>query len=126
MFNVEFEYKTHKIFFQAINEDKMRQVCFRFSQKIQIDLNQLYFMYSGNVVNLDLSIEQIINKADKERNMMSIIVTNYNTISGNNNRILSTNIICPICKENARFEMKDFRIKITYFLSLYPITFMKF
>ena len=69
-------------------------------------------MYSGNIVNLDLSIKQIINKADKERKMMSIIVIAYNTIPGNNNRILSTHVICPICKENARFEIKDFRIKI--------------
>ena len=123
MFNVEFEYQSSKTYIQAINEDKMRQVCFKFSQKVQVDLNQLYFMYSGNIVNLDLSVEQIINKADKERKMMSIIVNDYNTSQGNNNRILSTHVICPICKENARFEIKDYRIKITYFLSFFPIYF---
>ena len=103
MFNIEFEYQSSKTYIQAISEDKMSQICFKFSQKIQMDLNQLYFMYSGNIVNLDLSIKQIINKADKERKMMSIIVIAYNTIPGNNNRILSTHVICPICKENARF-----------------------
>ena len=69
-------------------------------------------MYSGNVINLDLSVGQIINKIDQERKIMSIIVITNSNIPENNTRILSTNIICPICKETARFEIKDYRIKI--------------
>ena len=77
MIKVEFEYKSNKIFIQAINEDKMRQICSKFTQKAQIDLNKLYFMYSGNIVNLDLSVEQLINKTDKERKTMSIITVDH-------------------------------------------------
>ena len=57
MIKVEFLHKGATTFIQAIEEDKMRQVCNRFTQKSQIDINSLYFMYSGNIVNLDLSIE---------------------------------------------------------------------
>ena len=112
MLKVEFEYKSNKTFIQAINEDKMRKVCSKFTQKAQIDLNKLYFMYSGNIVNLELTIEQIINKTDKERGTMSIIVVDHSNENGNNNKIISPYIICPICKEHARYEIKDFRIRI--------------
>ena len=112
MLKVEFEYKSNKTFIQAINEDKMRQVCSKFTQKAQINLNKLYFMYSGNIVNLELTIEQIINKTDKERGTMSIIVVDHSNESGNNNKIISPYIICPICKEHARYELKNYRIRI--------------
>ena len=102
MIKVEFEYKSNKIFIQAINEDKMRKVCSKFTQKVQIDLNKLHFMYSGNIVNLDLSVEQLINKTDKERKTMSIIAIDHSNENGNNSKIISPYIICPICKEHAR------------------------
>ena len=112
MLKVEFEYKSNKTFIQAINEDKMRKVCSKFTQKAQIDLNKLYFMYSGNIVNLDLLVEQLINKTDKERGTMSIIVVDHSNENGNNNKIISPYIICPICKEHARYELKNYRIRI--------------
>jgi len=112
MIKVEFQHNGTNIDIQAIEEDKMRQVCTRFTQKSMIDIKNLYFMYSGNILNLDLSIEQLINKVDKERKMMSIIVFDHLNESGNNSNISSPFIICPICKEPARYEMVDYRIKI--------------
>ena len=90
----------------------MRQVCSKFTQKAQTDLNKLYFMYSGNIVNLDLLVEQIINKSDKERKTMSIIVVDHSNENGNNRKVISPYIICPICKEHARYEINNYRIKI--------------
>ena len=112
MIKIEFNYISNNSFILAINEDKMRKVCSKFTQKIQLDLNNIYFMYSGNIVNLDLSVEQIINNTDKERKIMSIIVMDYFNDSRNNNKIISQYIICPICKEHARYEIKNFRAKI--------------
>ena len=112
MIKVEFQHNGIKNFIQAIEEEKMRQVCNKFSQKCQIDINSLYFMYSGNIVNLDLSIAQLINKLDNERKIMSIIAIDHLNEKGNKSIITSPIIICPICKEPARFEMVDYRIKI--------------
>ena len=113
MIKIEFEYNSAKTIIQSIYEDKMRQVCSKFAQKVQIDLNKLYFIYSGNTVNLDLSLEQIINTVDKYRKIISIIAIDHSNEQGNNNNnIISPYIICPICKEHARFEIKNYRIKI--------------
>ena len=112
MITFEFEYKSVKTIIQSIYEDKMGQVCFKFAQKIQIDLNKLYFIYSGSIVNLDLSVKQIINKIDKGRKILSIIAIDYLDEQGNNSKIISPYVICPICKEHARFDIKNYRIKI--------------
>ena len=112
MIKIEFEYNSAKTIIQSIYEDKMRQVCYKFAQKVQIDLNKLYFVYSGNIVNLDLSLEQIINTVDKDRKIISIIAIDHSNEQGNNCKIISPYIICPICKEHARFEIKNYRIKI--------------
>ena len=112
MIKIEFEYNSAKTIIQSIYEDKMRQVCSKFTQKVQIDLNKLYFIYSGNIINLDLSVEQIINKADRERKVLSIIAIDHSNEQGNNSKVVSPYIICPICKEHARFEIKNYRITI--------------
>ena len=112
MIKIEFEYNSAKTIIQSIYEDKMRQVCYKFAQKVQIDLNKLYFVYSGNIVNLDLFLEQIINTVDKDRKIISIIAIDHSNEQGNNCKIISPYIICPICKEHARFEIKNYRIKI--------------
>ena len=112
MIKIEFNYNSNNSFILAINEDKMRKVCSKLTQKIQLDLNKIYFMYSGNIVNLDLSIAQLINKLDNERKIMSIIAIDHLNEKGNKSIITSPIIICPICKEPARFEMIDYKIKI--------------
>ena len=112
MIKIEFEYNSAKTIIQSIYEDKMRQVCSKFTQKVQIDLNKLYFIYSGNIINLDLSVEQIINKADRERKVLTIIAIDHSNEQGNISKVVSPYIICPICKEHARFEIKNYRITI--------------
>ena len=112
MIKVEFEYKEGKCFIQATLGEKMRKICNKFAQKSQVDINSFFFMYSGNIVNLELTIEQIITKIDKKRKIMSIIAFDYANEQGNNNMVRSPHIICPICKETARFELNNYRIKI--------------
>ena len=112
MLKIEFQYNTSNIDIQAKIDEKMRQACSKFIQKTKIDINNVYFIYSGNIINLDLTLEQIINKVDKERSIMSIIVIDHSNESGNNNIVIPPYIICPICKEPARYEMKEYRIKI--------------
>ena len=45
MIKVEFQHNGAKFDIQAIEEDKMRQVCTRFTQKSLIDIKSLYIMY---------------------------------------------------------------------------------
>ena len=110
MLKVIFNYNGVNTLIQAKDEDKMGEICFKYFQKTQIDMNNIIYIYSGKIVNPNLSISQIINKVDKERNKMNILVVEIE--SQDQNLIKSPHIICPICKESARYEVKDYKFRI--------------
>ena len=112
MLKVEFQYQNSPYYIQATEQDKFREVCNKFAQKIKIDINNVYFLYSGSNANLEQNISQIINKLDQERKMMVIIVVDKISQLSNENIIKSPNIICPICHTSARFEINKYKIKI--------------
>jgi len=112
MIKVEFDYKSSKISIQATNEEKMREICHRFLLKSQANIDNIIFIYYGTLINLDSSICQIINEFDKERKIMSILAVDNNIEKENKSIIRSPYIICPICKETSRFEVKDYKINI--------------
>ena len=112
MIKIEFQYKDSKTNLLAKNGDKIRKICTKFAEKSQIDINHIYFMYLGNIVNLDLHVEQIVNKTDNERKLMEIIVIDRPNDQVDKNIIIPKFIICPICQEAARYEINNYRIKI--------------
>ena len=57
-------------------EEKLKNICQRFADKTNNDINKLFFLYNGNKVNIENTFEQIINLGDKENNKMNIIVAN--------------------------------------------------
>ena len=58
--------------------EKMEEIFKRFENKILIDINNLYFLYNGNKINIELKLNEIINNYDKERKIISILVINLN------------------------------------------------
>ena len=116
MVTIEFQYKDEITNIPAEAEDKLNEICSKFKQKAEININKinLNFLYSGKVLNLNLTLIQTINRIDKERKIMRIIVidTENNDDNQNQNIIKSPYIICPICKEHAKFEVNNYKIKI--------------
>ena len=99
MTEINFIYKEIKISIQSKINDKLKEMCQKFCIKLQKDINKLIFIYGGEILNLDLEINQVVNLIDKEKNKMNILVYDKNsTIINNNERIIqSKDIICPIC-----------------------------
>ena len=58
-----FEGITTKI--QCTKNEIIRDICIKFSNKIQKNINKLYFLFGGNILNLDLKLEQIINNENE-------------------------------------------------------------
>ena len=112
MIKVEFIYKGYTTYIPAEDNEKFREICSKFKQKAQLNIDEAHFLYSGRQINLDSTLCQIINKTDKERKVMSILVYDIYAPSNKVSLIQSPDIICPICKEPARFEVKNHRIKI--------------
>ena len=92
--------------------EKMKEICKRYGNKILIDINNLYFLYNGNKINIELKLNEIINNYDKERKEVSILVINKNnTVVLNKEKKLEFPI-CPKCNENIILEIKDYKINL--------------
>ena len=65
-------------------------------------------------INEDKSFEDTANSEDRKRSKMSVLVyENENQMEEKKSDIKkSKNIICPICKENIKMEIKDYKINL--------------
>ena len=61
MFIVEFEFNDIITKMQCKKEDKLRDIFYEFSNKIEININDLLFLYKGKTVNEDFTFSQLIN-----------------------------------------------------------------
>ena len=114
MAKVEFHYKDDKIQILYNPKEIMEDICLKFAHKINFDLNNLIFLYSGSTINLKFPFSQIINKIDKERNMMPIIANqiSFKVTNINQGIIKSKFLICPKCSEKVIFQIENFKINL--------------
>jgi len=110
MAEVEFIYKEKNINIYCNKDDKMKDICEKFIYKSQIDKNSTYYLYNGDKINEELTFEKTAN--DNNINKITILVDSINEELNNNNLIESKNIICPICKDNIRIKIEDYKIKL--------------
>ena len=84
----------------------------KFLVKNQIKEENLSFLYNGCTINKELDFKDQANEIDKGRGKMNVIVTKINEESKQVKEILSQDIICPICKENALIDFYNLKIRI--------------
>ena len=58
MAKVIFEYNGAKTTIQCLKEDTMKNICLKYSSKINTNINSLYFLYGGNQINPNLSFQE--------------------------------------------------------------------
>ena len=111
--NIIFNYNFYYIGIQSKLDDKIKKIIQKLLVKIDRNREELNFLYGGRQINEELTVEEQINSQDRERKKMSILVidkkTQYNPIIIKKK---AKNIICPICKENIRIVIKDFKISL--------------
>ena len=92
--------------------DKMKDIIIKFKAKAQINDDNLYFIYNGNTINEELSINQITDEIGKNTKKINILVEDRNIDNNNENILLSKEIICPECKENILMNINDYKINL--------------
>ena len=108
--NVTFNLDGANTVIQCNENDTMKDIFAKFSNKSMIDTSNLYCIYGAKVLDTDFNktYSEVANEQDKKEKKMSIIVTrNPTTQINNNNYIISKNIICPTCKEICEFEFNN-------------------
>jgi len=113
-----FNYKSSKTTIQCNGEELMKDIYKKFILKIkvdrEIDLSQLIFMHNGNVINENMTFNQILNEEDRKSNQAIILVEDANG-GGDTPEIKlvkSYEIICPECNENAFIKLYDYKVNI--------------
>ena len=90
--NVIFSFEGVDVKIQCSKEDKMKDICQKYSNKIQKNINSLIFLYNGTKINFNLSYKE--QKIDKETNEIKVIV--YGNEIGD--------LICPKCGEEVQLN----------------------
>ena len=125
MVQIEFNYLQIKTLIQVNPEDKFETAANQFANKTQVQLDKVVFLSNGSILSMENSIKNIMNIFDRQKNKTNILVIPINTIMNlNNNNIINYNnninnnanyheVICPICKESCKFEIKNYRITLS-------------
>ncbi len=108
MFIVEFEFNDIITKMQCKKEDKLRDIFYEFSNKIEININDLLFLYKGKTVNEDFTFSQLINFFEHTGTDIKFIV--YRKKQINQQLIKSKEPIYPICRDNIIIKIKDYKI----------------
>ena len=117
MAEIEFIYNGTSSKIQCQLKDKMKDICESFANKAQIDKTKIYFLYNGKAITgsfQEMTFEQMVNSEDKKNYKMKILVNDNNPEPWDNPDIVkSKDIICPKCKENARIDIVNYKIKLS-------------
>ena len=67
MVSVSFTFNEKDIIIQCTNTEKKNEICQKFENKINLEINKLVFLYGGNIINKELSFNDQASSMDKER-----------------------------------------------------------
>ena len=72
--NVIFTFNGVDLSIQCTIDDKMKDICKKYSNKMNKEINSFLFLYGGNQVNFELSFKEQANYQDLKENKMNILV----------------------------------------------------
>ena len=111
---VEFKYNQRSTKMQCKLNDKIKNIYMKNLNKIgdEKDINNIYFLYKGDIYTEDISFEEMINPQDKKEKKMTILVETNGTIIKENDHNHSKDVICPKCGESIKFDIIDYKINL--------------
>ena len=110
MVEIEIKYKDESISFQCNENDILKNILEKSNKEIFPDISSLYFLYSGNIIDINSSFSQLSTKIDKERKKMNILAYDSKQKNGESN--ISPNPICGICGQNVKIKLIDYKVII--------------
>ena len=91
---VIFNFEGIDVTIQCLTNEKMKDICQRYLNKIGKSINELIFLYGGNQLNYNINFKEQANVIDRERNIMKVLV--YKKEQNEN--------ICPKCGEKIKIN----------------------
>ena len=79
---------------QCTPEDKIRDICQKYSAKIETNMNSLLFLYGGIKLDMDLRFKEQANSFDRSNNAMKVLVYKED----------ADDFTCPHCGEKIKLN----------------------
>ena len=95
MSSVEFIYNGKKTEIQCNEDEKLEEIIKRFCLKLDLNINEMYYLYKGNNIDINSTFINSANPGDKNRKKMSILVHDKNSPKNEKCLQKSKYIICP-------------------------------
>ena len=109
MSEVKILYNGYQTIIQYESNEKLKEIFKRFQIKLNIENKDIVYLYNGEIIKDD---NIILSQLTSEK-IITILAYDSNNIPTNINSLIKSNyIICPICKESALLEEKDYKLII--------------
>ena len=96
--NVIFTLDGVDISIQCSKEDKIKDICQRFANKVEKNINSLLFLYGGNQLNFLSSFKDLV----KDKNEMKVLVYTKE----------DDEFMCPKCGEKIKLTFNKMRTNL--------------
>ena len=110
MVEVLFIYEGQLIIIQCNLEDKMKDIINKFKNIMKIEDYSLFYIYNGEKINEEFKLNQIENDINIKK--INILVYKNKKDDKDEKEVMSSEIICPECKENILINIKDYKINL--------------
>ena len=109
MSSIQFSYNGNNVIIQCSINDKIKDIINKYVTKTSINKDSVIFLYDENIINEELKLGEMIGKEEKDK--IKIIVKDSKEYVNNSKSIIkSKHIICPICNENIKYKLHDYKI----------------
>ena len=109
MREVKIIYNGYPTIIQVQSNEILKEIFKRYKIKIKAENKELFFLYNLEIIKDD---NISISKLTAEKVITILACDSINMNSSNKNLVKSEYVICPICKENAILEEKDYKLII--------------
>ena len=115
MAEVVFIYEGNSITIQCNKNQKIKDICINLSNKINLNINSLIFLYGGNKLNLN----KTFNEITKENKINILVYKNENEICSKCGRILSDKKIDDIIllNNNVNYSLIGLKNQIDHIIN---------
>ena len=113
MVEVEFIYESNRIIILGKSNETLDSIINKYVNSMQLEIDKLTFISKETIINRQDRLENIMNELEKKNNKNNNIRYSINNYIDNENTNIkkSEYIICPECKENCNYSIKNYKIK---------------
>ena len=107
MSKVKIIYNGYPTIMQIQSNELLKEIFKKFKSKIKAENKELIFLYNGEIIK-DEKIS--ISKLTSEKGIIILACDSINMNSNDNNLRKTDYVICPICKESAKYVINVIKI----------------